>query len=353
MSANATHAGTLESPWFRALTSLMRPPRTSGASASREELLGESWTAPDRASPELVKVLGFVRDEVGQARRRLANRKHANAAVEQELLTALATADIDTVDQGWEVQGALKRLNLRLGDQSHITGLLEYESTHARDATHWHTWDQHFDPSELRKLLAAYRSGHVSPSQRATAVDRLTSLYLKRAEAGRNRRAQAALKELYLNRLAVALLFLLAFLGASADMSSPRSLWREFALAAFAGALGSTLSGVLRLRDQLVRLDELRAFRPAMRVQPLVGASAGALVFMLLSSHAVSVGSLDPAVWSSPGLLGFVAGFSEPFFLGLVDRVAVIPERRGETPTASPGSAARTGRRPSRRHIAA
>ena len=67
-----------------------------------------------------------------------------------------------------------------------------------------------------------------------------------------------------------------------------------------------------------------------MRVQPLVGASAGALVFMILSSNAVSIGTLSAEAWSSPGLLGFVNGFSEPFFLGLVDRVAVIPDRQPE-----------------------
>ncbi len=327
MSASAAQGALLEVPWFRALTrSRVRPAATEPASL--EELLRASWTPPRRASPELVKVLGFVQDEVGETSRLRANRRQIDATVEEELRATLESARIDTTDRGWEVWGVLKRLNLRLGDRSYVAGLLEYESTHAHDATHWHTWDQHFEPSELRRLLAAYRSGHVSPSLRATAVDRLTTLFRKRAEAGRNRRAQAALKELYLKRLALALLLLLVLLAVSADMSSNRSLWREFTVAAFAGALGSTLSGVLRLRDHLVRLDELRAFRPAMRVQPLVGASAGALVFMLLSSHAVSVSSLNPTVWSSPGLLGFVAGFSEPFFLGLVDRVAVLPDRR-------------------------
>ena len=74
-----------------------------------------------------------------------------------------------------------------------------------------------------------------------------------------------------------------------------------------------------------------------MIVQPLVGASAGALVFLLLASRAFSVGSLDPAAWPSPGVLGFAAGFSEPFFLGLVDRVAGLPGQRPDpTPAAPP-----------------
>src|SRR5262249_39134159 len=150
--------------------------------------------------------------------------------VEHDLKAALETAHIRTVDRGWEVWGALKRLNLVLGDRSYIAGLLEHERAHVRDETHWHTWDQHFEERELRRLLATYRTGpRVSPSERATAVARLTVLYLKRAEAGRNRRTRAAVKELYLNRLAIALLLLVVCLAATSDMSSTRSLWREFA----------------------------------------------------------------------------------------------------------------------------
>ena len=83
-------------------------------------------------------------------------------------------------------------------------------------------------------------------------------------------------------------------------------------------------------------MDELRAFKPALVVQPLVGASAGALVFLLLASGALSVGSVDPAAWPSPGVLGFAAGFSEPFFLGLVDRVAGLPAQPADAKPATP-----------------
>jgi hypothetical protein len=344
-------AAVLEVPWYRAWSHAPAEPHPS---RSLDELLRAPWAAPRRANPELVKIMGFVRDEVGEASRLRAKRKQLDATVEHDLKAALETADIRSIDRGWEVWGALKRLNLLLGDRSYIAGLLEHERAHVHDETHWHTWDQHFDPRELHRLLTAYRKApRVSPSQRATAVDRLTALYLKRAEAGRNRRTRAAVKELYLNRLAAALLVILVCLAASADMSSTRSLWREFLVAACAGALGSTLSGVLKLRDRLVKLDDLRAFRAAMRVQPVVGASAGALVFILLSSHAVAVNNLDPAIWSSPGLLGFAAGFSEPFFIGLVDRIAVIPDKSpektsAEQPAPQPGRAAPKRTKPRR-----
>lgn len=353
MSASAAHAAALGLRSFRDLTAPIKRSRVGEQNEVRPRakslaqlLAPEQWIPARRIDPELAKVLGFVQAEIGEARRLLAKPRNGETrrqrATRWELRAVLLeNARIPSVDRGWEFVGALKRLNLRLGDHSYVAGLLEYEGVHAHDGTHWHTWDEHFPRTELRTLLRVYRAGRATRSQQALAVDRLTFLYLKRAEAGRNRRARAALKQLYLSRLAWVLLALLIALAASADYTSASAnatasndLWKSFALAACAGALGSTLSGVLRLRDQLNRLDELRGFWPAMRVQPLVGASAGALVFMLLSSKAVSIGSLRPDAWSSPGLLGFVAGFSEPFFLGLVQRVAVISERRPvEAPT--------------------
>lgn len=341
MSTGATHAPALGPASFRELLLPIKRARGAELKHVRPErkslqqlLASERWSPTRRTSPELAKVLGFLQAELGEARRLLAKKTGGAAQrtrADLRELRALLLEDTPTsVDSAWEFVGALKRVNLRLGDLSYVAGLLEHESAHTHDATHWHTWDEHFPKSELRRLLAAYRAGRATPAQKALAVERLTFLYLKRAEAGRNRRAVAALKRLYLGRLALALLALLVALGASADFTAHDGLWRSFTLAACAGALGSTLSGVLKLRDHLVRLDELRGFWPAMRVQPLVGASAGALVFMILSSNAVSIGTLSAEAWSSPGLLGFVAGFSEPFFLGVVDRVAVIPDRQPE-----------------------
>jgi hypothetical protein len=347
MSAEAAGA-VLESPspgkllaWIQELPARHKPASEGmpNEDTRLEQLLvREQWKPTSRTHPERAKVLGFVQDELSEASRLLGKRTRVSDTVAGELRALLLeNTRIRSVDYGWELVGRLKRLNLRLGqsDRTYVQGLLEHESVHAHDPRHWHTWDEHFPEAELSELLSAFRGPRVTPAQRARALDRLNFLYLKRAEAGRDRRAKAALKDLYLRHLAFVLLPFLLGLGAIACFSSTQSqsVWRSFAIAACAGALGSTLSGVLKLRDQLLRLDELRAFKPAMLVQPLVGASAGALVFMLLASHALSIGSMDPKAWSSPGLLGFIAGFSEPFFLGLVDRVAGLPERRPEEGT--------------------
>ena len=86
------------------------------------------------------------------------------------------------------------------------------------------------------------------------------------------------------------------------------------------------------LRKQLgeVReLDDLRSFWPAMRVQPLVGATAGLIVLLVIETGTLDVGG-ESGSWAGRALVAFVAGFSEPFFLGLVQRVAVIPDKRSE-----------------------
>jgi hypothetical protein len=61
------------------------------------------------------------------------------------------------------------------------------------------------------------------------------------------------------------------------------SVWR------LALALGATLSGIFRVRDRFE--------------------------------------NADGAPWAATGLLTFIAGFSEPLFLGLVQRIAVVPDK--------------------------
>jgi hypothetical protein len=58
------------------------------------------------------------------------------------------------------------------------------------------------------------------------------------------------------------------------------------------------------------------------------------VLLLVLQSRAVSIGTVSDGL-SGWGLLAFVAGFSEPFFLGIVQRVAVVPDR----PAAPAGTA--------------
>ena len=296
-----------------------------------ELLRSQRWTRK-RSGPELRKALAVIQSEVTETRRLLdqpADRVSLRTEAALSELRQLLDQDVSklTIDAAWELAGGLKRLNLRLGDEHYVDALLGHEAARAQQGGRWHPWDEHFEREELSRLLEAYRTGRPSPAQHAQAVDRLTFLYLMRAESGRNRRARAALKCVYLTRLAVVLLALLVGAGVATELVSKDDLWHAVLLTACAGALGSTLSGVLKARDHLVQLDELRSFWPTMRVQPLVGASAGLVVLMLLESEMLTLGAAGAQGGSVQGLLAFVAGFSEPFFLHIVDRVAVLPDR--------------------------
>jgi hypothetical protein len=56
-------------------------------------------------------------------------------------------------------------------------------------------------------------------------------------------------------------------------------------------------------------------------IQPLVGATSGLVVLLVVESGIIEIGGGQSHQAPGRALLAFVAGFSEPFFLGLVNRV--------------------------------
>jgi hypothetical protein len=299
----------------------------------------DRWTRRGWVPPELRKALGVIQAHLSETRRLLGLVEAAtplrNASAVREL-TSLLERDVAKlkIDGAWELAGTLKRLNLRFGNREYLASLLEYEQRRAEKAGRWHGWNAHFNADELRLLLNAFTLREPTLANHTRAVDRLNFLYLQREEAGRDRRARAALKKRFLTVLAPLLLLLLAGFGVAAQHAAHDNIWETLLLAACAGALGSTLSGIFKVRDQLERLDELRSFGPAMRVQPLIGACAGTILFLALQSHAISfgtTGTTGTTGWDRLGLLAFAAGFSEPFFLGIVQRVAVVSDRGAAT----------------------
>jgi hypothetical protein len=291
------------------------------------------WVPRGRIDPELRKALGVIQVRLSETRRLLAAEKNADILEQdpcgQELTSLLGPdpSELD-IDAAWELSGAIRRLNVRFRNKEFLASRLEYERKRAEKAGQWHSWDKHFAMGELDDLIKAFkhRTQVVSPAIVDRTIDRLTFLYLQREEAGRDRRARAALKRHYLSRLWIVLLLLLVGFGLSFNVATNWSIWEAVVLTLCAGALGSAVSGIFKVRDQLVQLDELRSFWPAMRVQPLIGACGGVILLLALQSHAVSVGTISDGQ-SGWGLLAFIAGFSEPFFLGIVQHVAVVPDK--------------------------
>jgi hypothetical protein len=94
-------------------------------------------------------------------------------------------------------------------------------------------------------------------------------------------------------------------------------------LAAAAGALGGTLANLLRLRDELNRGTELRAFKPLLLAQPAVGAASGLVTLLVVEGGFLGIADQDDEVrWATTTMLGFAAGFSEALFVGIVRKAA-------------------------------
>ena len=246
----------------------------------------------------------------------------------RERLRDLLHRDVDrlSIDSAWELANELKRELVVLGDVSYVWAQLEYEAERDKKPNKWHRWSDHYSPAKLRALIAARSNGTVDEAVHLDAVRSLRKLYEVRAEEGLERRTRAAQKCRYLTALIPVLLASLVALSASINEVAGGGIWKEIALAASAGALGATLSGIFRVRDRLVELDDLRSFGPAMRIQPLIGATAGLITLSVLQSGAVELGGATTP-WAALALFTFAAGFSEAFFLGLVERVAVVPDK--------------------------
>jgi hypothetical protein len=94
----------------------------------------------------------------------------------------------------------------------------------------------------------------------------------------------------------------------------------QVALVVTVGALGGALSGVRRLLGSVVLRGELERFQAAFRAQLFVGGTLGMVTLLLYE-----VGALPTfqAIRGFPdvtpfALYAFLAGFSEPFVLGIV-----------------------------------
>jgi hypothetical protein len=287
-----------------------------------------------RRNPELAKARAHAQGYVAEARNLLDladEEAPLRTAGVRERIGELLRRDLRSlsIDSTWELANELKHELLFLGDASYVWTQLEYEAQRDKKPDKWHGWSAHLEPSKLQELLAARNNnGRVDRPIQLEAVRSLMKLYEQRAEAGIERRARAAQKCRYLTMLIPILFTLLFALSAAIYAVGGSGMWKQILLAASAGALGATLSGTFRVRDRLFELDDLRSFWPAMRIQPLIGATAGLFTLLVLESHAIKVGdATGPTPWAAWALFTFVAGFSEPFFLGLVRRVAVVPDK--------------------------
>lgn len=164
----------------------------------------------------------------------------------------------------------------------------------------------------------------------------LSELYSARATLYESERARTMTKASYIWALAPLLLFLIAGLAVVIkEVGNPGPSGDRILAAALAGGLGGAVSGMYKLRDQINQISQVRAFPPAMVVQVLIGAAAGLLLLLVVVSGLISP-DWGGKKWAQAAVFGFAAGFSEPFFLGVVGKVADAAPDKAAPDEAAP-----------------
>jgi len=326
------------------------------ASYSRQlgELLTESrwafwrrslWTYGHwaRRDPELQKILARLYAATDELLRRQgldeAGPHHGSRGVPSGGMPELhrrrverfleATPASLTLDSAIEVFDALDRILIEIGDARFVCEEIHGELQWAKGSTTWMTWDS-MHGARTPKAVETYNSGKRVPDEELeSARHQLASFRRARSDDYQVHRARLKMRAKNLRVLGALLLPLVVGVGwllAEQDVGGERA--GGIALIGVAGALGSAVSGTIKSRDKIVRGSDLRAFRAGLLAQVLIGAGSAFLFFLLLTSGILDIagtGSLE-----GRAAVGFVAGFSEPFVLKTVERVARMGEERSD-----------------------
>ena len=99
--------------------------------------------------------------------------------------------------------------------------------------------------------------------------------------------------------------------------------WSTVVLIAVAGAVGGTVSGTLKLRE-MIRITQFRLLGAGLLVQPFISAAGALFIALVLVGGVVELAGVEGSdtSWAVLAAYGFVAGFSEPFWLGVVSKIA-------------------------------
>lgn len=287
------------------------------------------WWHPTH--PELLRAWGQVHKEIEDVRR-LLERSGGDVPAQvkarlMELLKEMHPKEPANVDAPWAVAEELEILLPQIADEAYVGTLLEWESAHldAQPEAGFPAvlWNDHLDPEELKKLQREYAKGDGVPEKvRERAVARLVFMYKQRSERNRRWRHRMATMRRYFWRSFLILAPLVLGLGAFSVVAGNLSTTGVI-LTGFAGAVGGSVAGIYKLRG-LEEISGLRVFRAGMTIQPFLGAALALFILLLLESGILALpgAEVGERSWAARAAYGFVAGYSEPFFLGIVGHLA-------------------------------
>ena len=269
----------------------------------------------------------------------LEQRVHGYLERLMHLLPSDAKASLDR-ETARELPNELQCMLLEVAADAqrrdYLQARLDEEQRQEQLGTSTLRWSDLLDPDDLSGLREALGVPDISRPDLDTArtagraVEMLATLYQARNHAEREQRAHDRVRDARLQWVTRWLLLLLVPAAAllvvafSLSASGRQVEWVEdavrIAVVLMVGGLGSALSGTRRLLGVTLLRGELDRFQAAFRAQVLVGGTLGLIALLLYE-----VGSLPTfqAIRGFPDvapvvIYAFLAGFSEPFVLGVV-----------------------------------
>jgi len=289
-------------------------------------------------NPEVRHVFGVISSRIAEITRlvRISGGPAPDRA-QVLMLEAILGRDVArlSVDSAWDYATELHCALLEIADDAYFYAIIQQELS-SQFNRYWPRLSEYLPDELLTRYSASSPVTALPPNERRQLIERLARLFHARSDYGRLRRAKSDTKAKYIRRLIWPLsLLLVVFSAALIGMSPANQLGTagNLLLACSGGALGSALSGFYRFRDKLSSMTEQRVFWPTVITQMFVGASAGVFAYTLTTIGFVSLlpREIDPSrAVASIGLLAFLAGFSEPFFLGVVQRLAATPDHKSD-----------------------
>jgi hypothetical protein len=243
----------------------------------------------------------------------------------------------ETVEE-WE--NTLKRwlLWLKRDDADYLYSRLLYELRIS--------WAALGDPtrSELEDLKSSYgKDANQSKEFTSRAFRALQAVHDLGIDEERVRRTRLSARGRYLNLLSGVMAILLFALwgcmvwniiqepwppqiGTRAGEFARGRYWMssELFITPLVGALGAVLAHMRLVREEMTRSRQILA--QALWAQVFTGASA-ALVLLLVLKSSLNPLNMSVEGWSTTAVVGFLAGYSEAFFLNTVGRLAGLTER--------------------------
>jgi len=240
-----------------------------------------------------------------------------------------ATLSSDAV---WEVADALEMELVELGDDTYLYTLLKEQQRSGNE------WERYFPRDDLDDLI----DGTFRDDGGSKARSFLVRLLQARVDEYRRDRAKAQLRGNYLGCMAFFLAVLVVgfttfftLAARQAALHQPVDPLCVLLLVLVAGAAGSILSRAIKLGKQPLhaepdtKQDEvplgiraLIADKKTFLAQSVIGATTALILFLVFQAGLIQIGGVKELTPAAYGLVGFLGGFSEPFVLGILDKVA-------------------------------